>query len=80
MSDVLGWSGNVVLITGLLLIGRRYRHAFAWTVAGEVIWLIESIRLARVDMAFLCLVFAAIAAYNWRLWVKGVHDDSGNIE
>lgn len=67
----MGWVGNVFLILGLVLAGRKWKHAYAWTVAGEVLWLIESAKLVRWDMIVLCAVFAVIAAWNWWQWVRG---------
>lgn len=67
----MGWAGNVFLVAGLVLIGRKWRHAFGLTFVGEVLWLVESARIERLDMVVLCLVFAAIAAWNWFQWTRG---------
>ena len=65
---IVGWIANVFLIVGLVLIGRKWKHAFVLTVVGEVLWTIESIRIGRPDMIFLCVVFAGLAGLNWWKW------------
>jgi hypothetical protein len=66
--NYLGWLANVFLIIGLFLIGRKWRHAFALTVVGEVLWCVVSWQLGRADMLSLCVIFACLAGWNWWSW------------
>lgn len=65
---LLGWIGSVLLIVGAVVIGNKSREAFLWTIAGEIIWLIEGTRMNRVDIVVLSVVFLVINARNWFLW------------
>ncbi len=69
LSHWLGWGGNILLISGLILIGFKWPYAFLLTAVGEVLWLWESIRLKRLDMIVLCAVFTVVAVFNWLLWM-----------
>ena len=68
---IVGWIANVFLIAGILLVGKKWKHAFGLYIVGEVLWAFESVRIQRLDMVFLCVVFAAIAGHNWWVWNKG---------
>lgn len=68
---LIGWCGNIFLIIGLLGAGKKYKHAFGITLVGELAWLGESLRMNRVDMIFLCVVFSMLACLNWYWWTHG---------
>jgi nicotinamide riboside transporter PnuC len=68
MSEALGWIGNVFLISAMLLLGRKWRHAFLLTAVGEVIWCASSALIGRWDMISLCVLFAILAVRNWWVW------------
>lgn len=63
-----GWAGNVLIVTGLWLVGRRRWEAFAFTAVGEVIWVGVAVARHQWDLAFICLVFAILAVRNLFLW------------
>ena len=66
----MGWIANAVLIAGCWLLGKKIRAAFLFTFVGESLWVIESARIERYDMLFLCVVFGGLALRNWFLWRK----------
>jgi len=68
----IGWAGNIFLILGLFLIGRKWRHSFLLTSIGESLWLWESWRIEREDMVILCGVFLILALWNWWQWGRDV--------
>jgi hypothetical protein len=68
VGQLLAWTGNVFLISGLYLAGRKWRHAMLLTVAGEILYTVESYRIGRPDFVFLCVVFTILTARNWWLW------------
>lgn len=78
VGQVLGWSGNLFLIVAFILIGRKWRHAFLGTFTGEVLWLVEGIRMDRWDIAIQCGVFAVIALFNWWSWTHTTIGDDEN--
>lgn len=67
----MGWIANALLLIGFWLIGKKYRIAFLFTFAGEVLWVITCIaRETSLDMIAICLVFAVLALRNFILWGK----------
>lgn len=70
MLEAFGWLGNVLLISGLWMAGKKWRHAFLLTFLGEAIWTVEAFRIGRSDIIFLCVVFTVLAGWNWLAWGK----------
>lgn len=66
----LGWIGNGFLLTGLLLAGFKYPIAFAFTCAGESLWVYKTwnCKPRQWDIVVICLIFAVVAAFNLILW------------
>ena len=64
----LGWVGNVIIGIGLWKLGSKHRTAFIWTIAGEMLWVVNALLLNMIDLAFICLLFAVLAGRNWLLW------------
>ena len=67
---LIAWLGNACLFAGVYLAGRKWRHAFGFTFVGDVLWLVESVNIGRLDWFLPCFVFAALAARNWYCWCK----------
>ena len=66
----MGWIGNVFLVIGLWLVGYKNRKAFIYSIIGETIWTIYSIKRGMYDLAFICIIFGGLAIRNWYLWGK----------
>ena len=64
----LGWPANALLIAGSILTGFKWWHAFLLGLAGNCRWLASALHAGRLDMAFLCVVFGLLGAWNWWLW------------
>lgn len=65
---VLQWIGNVFIVIGLWNMGKKKWWAFAFSIVGEAAWIIFSVRTRLWSLAFICIVFAALAARNLYLW------------
>jgi hypothetical protein len=68
--NLLGWIGNVLIVIGLWKIGDKWRHAFLFSIVGEIIWIIKSLYFKQYDLAFICVIFAALSARSWYKWNK----------
>lgn len=66
------WLGNVLIIIGLWKVGEKHRHAFLFSIAGEVCYIVRSIAVADWALAFICVVFCAMAFINWIKWGRDV--------
>ena len=66
----MGWVGNIFLITGLWLVGDKKRIAFVFSVIGETIWIVYSLKKEMYDLAFICVIFALLAVRSWFKWGK----------
>jgi len=64
----MGWVGNIFIVIGLWLVGNKNRTAFIFTVIGESIWVAYAFTKGLYDLAFICIVFAVLAARNWYKW------------
>jgi len=64
----IGWLASLMLVAGLWLMGDRKWWGFAFTVAGELIWVAVAISRGMYDLAAVCFVFAAVAGRNLLAW------------
>lgn len=64
----MGWIANALIVIGLWKIGDRWRHAFLFSIAGEILWSVKSLLSGQYDLAFICIVFCALAFRNWIRW------------
>lgn len=67
---MLGWIGNVLLVTGYILAGHKYRISWYLVFLGCLVWLIYGWRLQMPSIIFIEIVCAIIAARNIYLWRK----------
>ena len=64
----MDWIGNILIIVGLWSAGNKWKYAFMFSLIGEVIWVIYAIQIKLWSLAFVCSVFALIAARNLIKW------------
>ncbi len=62
---IIGWIANFFLIFGVWLIGRKWKSAHLFMASGNFLYLIESIRIERYDMIFLCSILGILSIKNW---------------
>ena len=62
------WIGDAAIIAGAWGIGNRRRGAFAFTVAGEIVWIVDAVRRQDWALACLCALFVILAMRSWVLW------------
>ena len=68
---MLGWIGNAMLFVAVWQLGNKRRWAFLLTFAGDMVWLVASLRSESEEwaaMVFSCVVFGALALRNWWVW------------
>jgi hypothetical protein len=68
----MAWLGNLLIIIGLWKIGDKWRHAFLFSIAGELCYIWRSILLRDWPLAFICVVFCGMAFVNWLKWGRDV--------
>lgn len=66
--SLLGWAGNILLCWGIWEIGNKRRVAHLITVVGEAAWIVKSVAVGQWDLAFICVIFLALAARCWVKW------------
>ena len=64
---VIGWLGNILIVIGLYKLGHKWRHAFLFSIAGELCWMTKSYGHDWA-LCFICGVFCVMALRNWFLW------------
>lgn len=64
----MNWLGNAFILIGLYLIGNKKRYAFLFSVVGEALWMVWSIRERIWSLALITLVFAALAIRSYIKW------------
>jgi hypothetical protein len=65
---MLGWIGNVLIVVGLWKIGDKWRHAFVFSVLGELAWIARSVAARDWALASICVVFCLMAVRSWVKW------------
>jgi hypothetical protein len=68
--QLISWVGNVFICLGLWHIGNKKRWAFLLSILGEMAWIIYSLQTRLWSLAFICCVFATLAARSWVKWGK----------
>jgi hypothetical protein len=66
------WIANILICIGLWTIGYKWRPAFLFSIAGEVLYTVMAYQKEQWELCFICVVFCALAARNWFLWGKNV--------
>jgi len=64
----LSWVGNALICWGLWNMGNKKRSAFVASLVGESLWIVYAAHAHLWSLAFICSVFALIAARNWFKW------------
>lgn len=64
------WLANLLILIGMWTLGNRWRHAFLFSIAGEVVWAIVAASRSQWELSFICAVFCVVAARNWVRWGK----------
>jgi hypothetical protein len=86
---MLAWIGNLLIVVGLYKIGDKWRHAFLFSIAGELLYIARSVAAKDWALAFICVVFCAMAFRNWVKWgeddkaaelLEGVNEKGGVYE
>ncbi len=68
MIDAVGHVGYMILVTGLLLVGRNITIGWFIRFIGEMIWVGIGLVMGMTSIWIWGLVFAAIDFYTWRKW------------
>lgn len=68
MDQGIAWAANIVLIAGLYFLSPRRRWPLALTAIGETTWFLVGVYRGQADIAFICLVFAALSVRNFLHW------------
>lgn len=71
----MDWIANILIVLGLYLIGNKQRSAFLFSICGEFLWVIWSIKHGMWSLAFICTVFCLLAL---RSYVKWGNDENRN--
>ncbi len=62
------WLANLLIIVGIWQLGNKRRHAFLFSIAGELIWTATAFMAHNYDLASICAVFCVLAFRNWWKW------------
>jgi len=65
---MIAWLGNILIVIGLWKVGDKWRHAFLFSIAGEICYIVRSILAADWALASICIVFCLMAFINWIKW------------
>ena len=65
---MLGWIGNLFIVAGLWGVGSKRRHAFLFSIAGEVAWIANAAGRGDWALTSICVVFLLMAMRGWWLW------------
>jgi hypothetical protein len=64
------WFANALICVGLWTLGYKWRHSFLFSIAGELIYTVQSARAGQIELASICAVFCFLAFRNWLKWGK----------
>ena len=64
----LGWLGNVLIITAMILIGRKQTCGWLYSIAGNACWCVYAIKIGMPDVLFIDGIALCLAVYYYRQW------------
>lgn len=64
----LSWLGNVLIVLGLWHVAKKHWWAFLFSIVGESCWIAYSLYIHLWSLAFMCAIFAVLAARSLVLW------------
>ena len=67
---MIGWIANLVIILGLILLGRKNRAGWLCSIIGNILWCFYAIEIQLWSGLFIDALTLCIATYNWRVWNK----------
>lgn len=62
------WFANLLIVIGLWTLGYKWRHAFLFSIAGELIYTLVSYARGDYELCTICIVFCILAFRNWWKW------------
>lgn len=65
---MLGWIGNIFIIGGLWSVGNKNRDGFLLSIIGEAAYILRSVRVHDWSLAFVCVIFLAMAVRGYIKW------------
>jgi glucose dehydrogenase len=71
----LGWLGNVLIITAMILIGRKQTCGWLYSIAGNVCWCVYAISLGMWDVLFIDGTALVLAGYYFVQWRRHATDN-----
>jgi len=66
--DLIGHLGYIILVAGLLMVGRNLTVGWFVRFIGEMIWVVLGFAMGMTSIWAWGLVFAGIDFYTWRKW------------
>lgn len=68
MIDAVGHLGYILLMVGILMVGRSMTAGWLLRFLGEVIWVVLGTIMGMTSIWIWGSVFAVIDFYTWRKW------------
>jgi hypothetical protein len=66
--EVLGWLGNILILTAIWLIGQKNRRGWIFSILGNAIWCVYALVLSSYSMLFIDGFTLAMGIYYWNKW------------
>lgn len=66
---MLGWIANILILIAWILVGKKNRSGWIYSVLGNFLWCVYAIQLDLWSALFMdgfCLVLAAYTWWEWR--------------
>lgn len=70
MEQIIGWVGTIILLIGLVLVGKKKREGFLLMATGEIIWAIRGYLNMEIDLVVACAIFSTICFFDFKNWSK----------
>lgn len=68
--EILGWSGNALIVGGLWGVGNHNRSAFLLSIAGEGLWIANAYSWHDWPLLSICTIFLLMAVRSYVKWGK----------
>jgi hypothetical protein len=65
---MLGWIANFVILAAIVLLGRKKRLGWVFSIIGNFLWCWYAIQIENGPALFIDGLTLCLACYNWWQW------------
>ncbi len=74
-----GWTGNLFILVGILLVAFRYRYGFLCGTTGNSLWGIKGFLTGQDDLVTISAIIVILQAFSFWNWGRTDVGSTGDV-